>query len=142
MEKITVSRNDDVYEAFADIAKATDGTLVCTYRESMFHSSRPFSRIVVRRSGDHGKTWGPRQGICEATREQTSASDGRYNCPRITACADGTLLLVIDRLYAQTWEDYLKPSPAMNILYRSHDAGVTWDGPEETGITEGIVPSI
>lgn len=30
----------------------------------------------------------------------------------------------------------------MNLLFRSHDAGLTWEGPEETGITEGIVPSI
>ena len=50
MQKITVSRTDDLYEAFADIAKAADGTLVCTYRESMCHSQQPFSRIVVRRS--------------------------------------------------------------------------------------------
>ena len=30
----------------------------------------------------------------------------------------------------------------MNLLLRSRDNGVTWEGPEETGMTEGIVPSI
>ena len=54
MQTITVSRNDEIYEAFADVAQAADGTLVCTYRESMGHSSRPFSRIIVRRSFDRG----------------------------------------------------------------------------------------
>ena len=54
-----------IYEAFADVAQAADGTLVCTYRESMGHSSRPFSRIIVRRSFDRGLTWGPRQVVVE-----------------------------------------------------------------------------
>ena len=31
MQTITVSRNDEIYEAFADVAQAADGTLVCTY---------------------------------------------------------------------------------------------------------------
>ena len=142
MQKITVSRNDDIYEAFADIARAADGTLVCTYRESMCHSQRPFSRVIVRRSVDQGMTWGPRQLICERTREETAAGGGRLNCSRITACADGTLLLMVDELHVQAFEEYLEPAPAMNLLFRSHDTGVTWEGPEETGITEGIVPSI
>ena len=60
MQTITVSRNDEIYEAFADVAQAADGTLVCTYRESMGHSSRPFSRVIVRRSFDRGLTWSPR----------------------------------------------------------------------------------
>jgi len=41
MQTITVSRDDNIYEAFADIAQTPDGTLVCAYRESMCHSSRP-----------------------------------------------------------------------------------------------------
>ena len=142
MQKITVSRNDDIYEAFADIARAADGTLVCTYRESMCHSQRPFSRVVVRRSGDRGLTWGPRQVICECTREETAAGKGRYNCSRIAACADGTLLLAVDELHVQAWEEYLEPAPCRNLLFRSGDAGLTWEGPEDTGITAGIVPSI
>ena len=142
MQKITVSRTDDLYEAFADIAKAADGTLVCTYRESMCHSQQPFSRIVVRRSVDQGKSWGPRQLICECTREDNVAGKGRYNCSRITACADGTLLLIVDELHATAWEEYLQPAPCNNLLFRSHDGGLTWEGPQDTGITEGIVPSI
>ena len=30
----------------------------------------------------------------------------------------------------------------MNLLMRSHDGGATWEEAEETGMTEGIVPSI
>lgn len=54
MEKFTVSRNDEIYEAFAGITRAAGGTPVCTCRESMCRSRRPFSRSVVRRSGDPG----------------------------------------------------------------------------------------
>ena len=38
MQRIVVSRDDSIYEAFADIAQTPDGTLLCTYRESMAHS--------------------------------------------------------------------------------------------------------
>ena len=69
MQTITVSRDDNVYEAFADIAQTTDGTLVCTYRESICHSSRPWSKVIVRRSFDRGLTWGPREVVIERTRE-------------------------------------------------------------------------
>ena len=31
---------------------------------------------------------------------------------------------------------------ARNLFFRSHDHGATWQGPEETGMTEAIVPSI
>ncbi len=142
MQTITVSRNDEIYEAFADVAQAADGTLVCTYRESMGHSSRPFSRVIVRRSFDRGLTWGPRQVAIERTEEETARGLGRLNCSRIAACRDGTLLLIVDLLLRETFEEYLEPRPCMNLLLRSRDDGATWEGPEETGLTEGIVPSI
>ncbi|NKB66098.1 MAG: hypothetical protein GKR89_03470 [Candidatus Latescibacteria bacterium] len=142
MQTITVSRNDEIYEAFADIAQAADGTLVCTYRESMGHSSRPFSRIIVRRSHDRGLTWGPRQVVVERTEEEAARGLGRLNCSRITACADGSLLLIVDLLLKESFEEYLLPGMCMNLLLRSRDHGATWEGPEETGISEGIVPSI
>ncbi|MBT4503757.1 MAG: exo-alpha-sialidase [Gemmatimonadetes bacterium] len=142
MQTLTVSRNDEIYEAFADVAQAVDGTLVCTYRESMGHSSRPFSRIIVRRSFDRGLTWGPRQVVLERTEEEAARGLGRLNCSRITACADGSLLLLVDLLLRESFEEYLEPGVCMNLLLRSRDHGATWEGPEETGMTEGIVPSI
>ena len=142
MQKITVTRNDNLYEAFADIAQAADGTLVCTYRESMCHSYRPFSRIVIRRSFDRGRSWGPRQVVCECSREDTEAGRGMLNCSRLTACGDGTLLLIVDAIDAITFADLLEPDPCRNLIFRSRDCGATWEGPEETGITAGIVPSI
>ncbi|MDA0336781.1 MAG: sialidase family protein [bacterium] len=142
MQTITISRNDDVYEAFADIACAGDGTLVCTYRESLCHGPWPFSRIIVRRSLDAGLTWGPRQLIIERNETRTAAGEGRLNCSRILARADGTLLLIVDLLIPTIFEDFLKPGVCRNLLFRSGDGGVTWEGPQDTGVTEGIVPSL
>ena len=139
MQTLTVARNDEIYEAFADVAQAADGTLVCTYRESMGHSSRPFSRVIVRRSVDRGLTWGPRQVVIERSAEETARGLGRLNCSRIAACADGTLLLLVDLLLRETFEEYLEPGTCMNLLMRSHDGGATWEGPEETGMTEGMM---
>jgi sialidase-1 len=136
MQKLTVSRDDGVYEAFADIAQTPGGTLVCTYRESMAHAPWPFSRIVVRRSENGGFTWPHRQVVIEKDDE---AGEGRLNCSRITACRDGTLLLIVD-FYVPGRDRWV--SPVENLLFRSSDAGRTWDGPTETGITDGIVPSI
>ena len=140
MQKMAVSRNDDIYEANADIAQAADGTLICTYRESMVHEPRPWSKVIVRRSHDRGLTWGPRQIVIERTREQSRAREGRLNCSRVTACRDGILLLIVDLLFCETGE--LETKDVRNLLFRSHDHGATWDGPEETGMTGAIVPSI
>jgi len=136
MLKLTVARNDDLYECFPDIAAAPDGALVCTYRESMAHGARPFSRIIVRRSQDGGYTWLARQVIYARDWER---GEGDLNCPRITTLANGTLLLVIDHLPAGAEHH---EAPIRILLFRSSDCGVTWQGPEDTGITVGIVPSI
>ncbi len=136
MQKLTVSRDDGIYEAFADIARTPDGTLVCTYRESMAHGPWPFSRIVVRHSEDGGYTWQPRQVVIEKDGEK---GEGRLNCSRITVCRDGTLLLIVD--FYVPGRDRLV-NPVENLLFWSSDSGRTWEGPMETGITDGIVPSI
>lgn len=140
MQKVTISRNDDIYEAFADIAQAADGTLVCTYRESMCHGPRPWSKVIVRRSHDRGLTWGPRQVVIQRTREQSEAGQGRLNCSRIAVCGDGTLLLIVDLLFCEPGQ--LETAGSRNLLFRSQDQGATWQAPEETGIAEAIVPSV
>ena len=138
MERITISRDDDLYEAFADIAQTPDGILVVTYRESLRHGPQPFSRVVVRRSHDEGRTWEPKRTVVERTEEQQQAGEGVLNCSRLLCAADGTLYLAVDLLY----KPEVEPEPGMILLFRSSDGGATWEGPQETGITSGIVPSI
>ena len=137
IEKLTISRNDNIYEAFADIAQSK-GILVVTYRESMMHSPYPFSRVVVRRSIDGGNAWLAKQVLIA---KDATAGQGRLNCPRITTLRDGTLLLVVD--YYPEGASELKGMEAICVLlFRSIDAGQTWTGPLETGVRGAIVPSL
>ena len=137
IEKLTISRNDNIYEAFADIAQSK-GILVVTYRESMMHSPYPFSSVVVRRSIDGGNAWLAKQVLIA---KDATAGQGRLNCPRITTLRDGTLLLVVD--YYPEGASELKGMEAICVLlFRSIDAGQTWTGPLETGVRGAIVPSL
>ena len=101
MEKFTISRNDDFYEAFADVVKTKNGVIICTYREALTHSpvhgmdgSAGYCRIIVRRSLDGGLHWSDRQIIC-ATEDLKEGY--AYNCSRLVVLGNGTVLLVVDR---------------------------------------------
>ena len=152
MEKFTISRDDAVYEAFADVVKTANGVLICTYRESEAHYLQAgddfpgIARVVVRRSLDGGLHWGPRQVVC-ATEDLREGLG--YNGSRLLACRDGSALLVVDRFprlepgqYVHDVEALLRARNVCNVIFRSTDDGATWTGPEETSLTTGIVPSI
>jgi len=42
MIKSILSREDTIYKAVPDLVMCEDGSLVCTYRESLFHIISPF----------------------------------------------------------------------------------------------------
>jgi hypothetical protein len=157
-----VSRDDRIYECFPDLAQRPDRTLVCVYRECMFHAPYPFSRIACRRSVDGGRTWLPRQIIveCVATAEQVEADrewlcedalagyeesrarvteewkvGASINCQRLICLSDGSLLMVAD-LYSGG------EHPWSLLIYRSDDGGVTWTGPEDPHLADVLVPSL
>ena len=113
-----VARSDTVYKAVPDLARAADGTLVCVYRESLFHLYHPFSRLVLHRSRDGGRNWDSATTLHELAEYEC---DGGLNNPRLRALADGDLLLICD------WHPPLvsEYSPDSEIwLWRSSDAGV------------------
>jgi hypothetical protein len=153
MEKFTISRHDDVYEAFADVAKTPSSVLICTYREAITHSpihggdgGPGYCRIIVRRSRDGGLHWGPRQVVC-ATEDLRKGP--AYNCSRLLARRDGSVLLIVDRFeplpVGQQFyneQQLMDGGGVCNIIFRSADDGATWSQPQETTITTGIVPSI
>ncbi|MBM3801082.1 MAG: exo-alpha-sialidase [Acidimicrobiia bacterium] len=138
IEKFTVSRDDALYEAFADIAQAPGQTLVITYRESLMHAPYPFSRVVVRRSLDGGNTWLPKQTLLE---KDATQNEGRLNCSRIAALSDGSLLLVVD-FFPHGASELTGMDAIRILLFRSRDSGKTWEGPLETGVRGAIVPSL
>ena len=138
IDKFTVSRDDSLYEAFADIARTHDGTLVITYRESQMHSPYPFSRIVVRRSVDEGRTWLPKQVLIE---KDATRGEGSLNCSRIAALNDGSLILAVD-FFAEGATEWKGTQGIEVLLFRSKDMGKTWSGPIETGVKGAIAPSL
>jgi hypothetical protein len=72
MIRTCISRRDDIYACFPDIARAADGTLVCIYRECMMHAPFPFSRLVVwRRPGFTYSSLGFRACLAAQIREPT-----------------------------------------------------------------------
>lgn len=46
IEKITISNDPALYEAWPDVTCASDGTLVCVFSECSAHCFRPYTRIM------------------------------------------------------------------------------------------------
>lgn len=136
IRKITVARNDDVYECFPCLVRTNSGRLITIYRESEAHSCAEYSHIVMRHSLDEGETWSDRQVLIESCK-----ADGvlrKYNCPRISQLRDGRLVAVCDAYNTPPGES-LGARDAINVLWFSDDDGATWSEPVETPVT-GIVP--
>ncbi len=166
MIKLTVSRNDNIYECFPDIAKTPDGTLVCVYRECMWHAPFPFSRLVVRRSFDNGMNWTERRILLECVGDPKAIDEMRdwlpvdaiagyeetrarltekwqvfagINCSRIIALQDGSVFLISD---VYNWDEKAEAIVWNYRTWRSTDNGATWAGGEIAPTPGGIVPSL
>lgn len=123
-----VSRDDSVYKAVPDLAMCDDGSLVCIYRESLFHLFHPFSRIALQTSRDGGLNWGPKFIVDECPDYE---KDGGLNNPRILHLGEGRLILICD------WIPPFEPENSPNteiLIWRSEDRGETWSTREKTGI--------
>ncbi len=138
IEKMTVSRDDSIYEAFPDVALTASGKLVCVFAECTHHADRGYTRIVYTTSADRGRTWAPKRPLSCELRGQ-SRQDPFWNCPRITALTDGRLLAVVDRVADAPGGERELRAEQSNWLWFSDDEADTWDGPHATPV-EGIVP--
>ena len=132
MQKYIISRDDNVYEAFPDVALTLSGRLVCVFAECTHHGDRSYTRILVTDSDDKGTTWSRKRPITEATHGLPF-----YNCPRITQLQDSRLVVVVDKLFSG--ERSADPNACRNLLYFSDDEGKTWGDAVETPVL-GIVP--
>ena len=131
-----VSREDTVYKAVPDLAMCGDGTLVCTYRESLFHLFHPFSRIVVQSSRDGGLNWGPKQVVDECP---DYLKDGGFNTPRLLSVGGNELILACDWIPPREGE--LTPNSEI-YLWRSTDGGSSWSSKRSMGIRGHICPGM
>ncbi len=128
MRKITVSRDDSVYEAWPDIAMLSNDRMVAVFTECTSHRNRELSRIVYKISDDHGETWSEKYYLTEQT---TNAE--YWNNAQIRTLSDGRLVIVCDKSTGERIGD-IHPS----YLWFSED-GIAWSEPTEIPI-QGIVP--
>ena len=137
VEKVTISRNDQIYEFDPDLTLLPDGKLICIYRESDGHSVQSFSRIITRSSIDGGHRWSDRQVIVEAYPDEAGVVL-KWNAPRIQILQDGRLLAICDVLPVPPNEK-TDLTNAQIVFWWSDDEGVTWSKPVYTPIF-GIMP--
>ncbi len=137
IEKVTVSRDDDVYELLPDVARMPSGKLVCIYRESDGHTVRHFSSVATRRSVDDGHTWSPRRPIVEARPDK----DGvvlKWNLPHIQRLKDGRLLALCD-VFPSPPDENTDLTNSHIVFWWSEDEGESWSKPEHSSVF-GICP--
>lgn len=133
IEKYVVSCDSEIYEAWPDLILTLSGKLICVFSECTHHGNRDYTRIVMVKSTDRGRTWSPKQELTEGTR----GLNYYYNCARITLLKDGRLCIIVDQVSCNN-EDK-KAENAINLLYFSSDDGATWSSPQKTPLN-GIVP--
>ena len=129
IQKFTVSRDENIYEAWPDLIKTESGKLICAFTECNHHNDRNNSRIVVTESLDRGRTWSKKRAISE-----TSQSDRHFNNCRLSRLLDGRLALICDR----PGKDEDGDGSEIYIWYADSE-GVCWSKPVVLPFC-GIVP--
>lgn len=120
-----VSRDDAVYEAFPDLLLLPDGSLLCVFTECDRHAPRGFSRLVVTKSFDQGRTWGPKRLL---------PLEGK-----LKMCDCARLSWLDERVYLVCGaEDAVRGGSCFFSLLSS-DLGESWEGPFIHPL-EGIMP--
>lgn len=137
IKKFAVSRDDNVYQAWPDLALTRSGVLVCVFAECTHHGDRSYTRIMFARSEDRGRNWSDKQALSEPLHKRVQG-DLHWNCPRITALADGRLVVVVDQIGGER-EGNSPSARQINQLFFSEDDGCSWQGPVRTPAV-GIVP--
>ncbi|HRX41573.1 MAG TPA: sialidase family protein, partial [Clostridia bacterium] len=92
IQRFTVSKDDDIYEAFPDVVLTDGGKLVAVFEECTHHSDRSFARIMITESTDRGRTWKPKEKFTDNIEEKYDF----WNCARISKLSDGRLVILAD----------------------------------------------
>jgi len=137
VKRVTVSRNDGIYELVPDVVRLPGGKLICIYRESDGHTVRQFSNIVIRTSIDSGHTWSKRYSLVEARLNEKGVVL-KWNCPRIQRLKNGRLLALCD-VFPSPPNEHTDLTNSHIVFWWSDDEGKSWSEPEHTPIF-GIMP--
>ena len=136
MEQFIVSRDDEIYEAFPDVALTLSQRLVCVFAECTHHRDRSYTRVMMITSDDRGRTWSAKSPISDALRGDPKV-DPWWNCPRVSCLSDGRLIVVCDRIAGRGGGNI--GGEQSNWIWISDDGGDSWSGPRATPVV-GIVP--
>ena len=123
----TVSRDDDIYEAWPDLLLTPSGRLICIFWEGTFHTDRRYSRVMLTESDDRGRTWTPKHPL--------SAPGNGWGAPRLSLLGDGRVVAIANRCAEELVDEKLLPV----FVWFSGDQGATWDGPHALPVL-GCVP--
>ena len=128
IQKFSVSRDPDIYEAWPDLVKTPKGKLVCVFTECVHHLDRDLSRIALCESLDRGRTWSEKKYMTpRGTREKY------FNNARLSHLSDGRMALICDLV-----ERDENSSSEIWIWYADPE-GEVWSEPEILPFC-GIVP--
>ena len=138
--RVTIARNDDLYEAFPDICLLPSGKLLCVYRESDVHVAST-TRTILAESDDRGRTW---SNFRTFDRPRTYAEHRSvWNAPRIGLLPDGRVVANFDAfVFPDEADDWNWPQSRTcnhTFLWFSEDEGATWSDPQLTEV-QGICP--
>src|SRR2546430_213287 len=120
VDEIVIAGRDDRYRYAPSLVQLPDGDLLVTYTEAIGEYPSDNGWVVLRRSGDGGRSW---------SAPQTLYADPGWAClgtAGLRLFANGELICVVR-------EDE-KPDYRICQLFSSDD-GATWTAPEPTGFT-------
>lgn len=128
IQKFVVSKDDSIYEAWPDVALTVKEKLICVFTECKYHWDRSYTRIVLKESGDRGRTWSEKIQLTEGTNGKPY-----WNCARIMRLHDNRMVVVADKVSGE------EETGGKVFLWFGDPEGAEWEGPVETPVT-GIVP--
>ncbi len=138
LDHVTIARDDEQYEAFPDVCRLSGDGLLCTYRESDYHSGTT-SRIMLIDSNDRGRTWANKRQFHST---HSIAENGSvWNNPRLTRLPDGRIVATFDTQFYE-YDEIWKPKSLFcyqTFISLSEDDGKTWTEPHLTEV-EGLCP--
>lgn len=137
IERFTISRTDDVYEAFPSLCRTRAGRIILAYRESNGHVASEYCRIILRHSDDGGVTWSPRRVFRDEDR--ASGTLKTWNCPKIQQLDDGRILLLSDCYDFPPGEWGHGMGNSHIVVWFSDDEGDSWSDARPTTVN-GICP--
>lgn len=91
--KYTVSRDDNIYEAWPDLMLTEGGKLICIFTETQHHRNRENSRLMICESADRGRTWSKKKPFTEK-----GTAECYFNNARISRLNDGRLAVICDKI--------------------------------------------